>query len=249
MVDKMDYQKHYNLLIETRRNRILSKETYFEKHHIVPKSMGGSNEKENIIRLTAREHFLAHWLLWRIHKNKEMAFAFYSMVKMGKNQTIKSGRIYEEAKMARREFIIENNKKYHKGKKLTPEHLEKISMISKTMERTKEHKDNISKSLSGKSKSETHKKRLSESLKGYDWSSYTERNKSISIKNSGKNNGRSVGINLSDSEGNFISCFDTMEDARIFINKKSPKELSKSTFFRYVQSGKNILGYIFTKSF
>jgi hypothetical protein len=49
---------------------------YFERHHILPKSMGGDNSKHNLVLLTAREHFLSHWLLWKIHKNREMAWAF-----------------------------------------------------------------------------------------------------------------------------------------------------------------------------
>ena len=50
----MDYAKHYNLLIETRKNRIPVKEIYYEKHHIIMRSMGGSNKKENIIKTFVR---------------------------------------------------------------------------------------------------------------------------------------------------------------------------------------------------
>lgn len=39
---------------------------YVENHHIIPKSLGGSNDKENLIKLTAREHFLCHWLLTKM---------------------------------------------------------------------------------------------------------------------------------------------------------------------------------------
>ena len=75
----MNYQWHYDRLIETRTCRIIDKEAYYEHHHIIPHSMGGENTDENLIYLTAREHFLAHWLLWRIHRNRQMAFAFRSM--------------------------------------------------------------------------------------------------------------------------------------------------------------------------
>ena len=66
------------------------------------KSMGGSNEKHNIVLLTAREHFLAHWLLWRIHKNKSSAIAFFLMCRKNDGTRIKSTRAYAEAKEARR---------------------------------------------------------------------------------------------------------------------------------------------------
>ena len=36
---------------------------YVEKHHIIPKSLGGNNRKENLVNLSAREHFICHRLL------------------------------------------------------------------------------------------------------------------------------------------------------------------------------------------
>jgi len=41
-----------------------------ERHHIIPKSLGGSNDKNNLVELTAREHCLVHLLLAKIHKGK-----------------------------------------------------------------------------------------------------------------------------------------------------------------------------------
>ena len=40
---------------------------YYEVHHILPKSLGGSNDKTNLVMLTAREHFICHWLLVKIY--------------------------------------------------------------------------------------------------------------------------------------------------------------------------------------
>ena len=57
----MDYKKHYNLLIERAKTRTLT--GYFERHHIVPKCLGGSNKEENIVALTPEEHYVAHQLL------------------------------------------------------------------------------------------------------------------------------------------------------------------------------------------
>ena len=42
---------------------------YTEKHHIIPKSLGGDNSKENLVRLSAREHFVCHLLLTRMVNN------------------------------------------------------------------------------------------------------------------------------------------------------------------------------------
>lgn len=54
----MDYRKHYDKLIETRRNRVPEMGEYYEKHHIVPTSMGGADVEENKVILTAREHLV-----------------------------------------------------------------------------------------------------------------------------------------------------------------------------------------------
>lgn len=59
----MDYQKIYDDICKRGQERILPKEIYTEKHHIIPKCMGGSNEKSNLTVLTAKEHFLVHYIL------------------------------------------------------------------------------------------------------------------------------------------------------------------------------------------
>lgn len=65
----MNYQKIYNQLITKRQNEILPKNIYGEIHHIVPKCLGGTNENSNLVRLTAREHYIAHLLLAKIYDN------------------------------------------------------------------------------------------------------------------------------------------------------------------------------------
>ena len=64
----MNYQEHYNRLIERAKNRELS--CYTESHHIIPRCMSGTDEKDNLVRLTAREHFIAHLLLHKIYPNE-----------------------------------------------------------------------------------------------------------------------------------------------------------------------------------
>lgn len=64
----MDYQKIYDNLMKKRlENPPTGK---FERHHIVPRSLGGSNNDDNIVKLTYREHFMAHLLLCKIYKPK-----------------------------------------------------------------------------------------------------------------------------------------------------------------------------------
>ena len=61
----MDYTRHYELLIERARNRIL--DGYGEFHHVTPRCMGGNDESDNLVKLTPEEHFLAHQLLVKMY--------------------------------------------------------------------------------------------------------------------------------------------------------------------------------------
>ena len=76
----MNYERVYNQIIENAKldepNR---KGMYTERHHIIPRCMGGTNEKSNLVKLTAREHFLCHWLLWKQHRTPKLGFAFNCM--------------------------------------------------------------------------------------------------------------------------------------------------------------------------
>lgn len=73
-----NYQRVYDALIERAKGRVLG--GYGEWHHIHPRSMGGSDDKSNLVKLTAREHFVVHHLLWRIHGDGPMGYAFSMMV-------------------------------------------------------------------------------------------------------------------------------------------------------------------------
>ncbi len=59
------YKNWYDSIIATATHRILI--TYTEKHHIIPRSLGGDDSSANLVDLTAREHFICHWLLTKIH--------------------------------------------------------------------------------------------------------------------------------------------------------------------------------------
>lgn len=59
------WTKHYLLLAEKARTRNL--EGYVEKHHVVPRCMGGSDDADNLVELTPEEHFTAHLLLMRMY--------------------------------------------------------------------------------------------------------------------------------------------------------------------------------------
>jgi hypothetical protein len=79
----MDYSKIYNNLIEFRKEHKPGT-GYTEIHHILPKSLGGSDNPDNLVTLTAREHFVCHLLLVKIklpqYEHAKMVKAFMSML-------------------------------------------------------------------------------------------------------------------------------------------------------------------------
>ena len=62
----MKYSTIYDSLIENAKLRKAFCKHTLEKHHIVPKSLGGSNRRSNIVFLTFKEHLVAHLLLIRM---------------------------------------------------------------------------------------------------------------------------------------------------------------------------------------
>jgi hypothetical protein len=100
----------YQKFIDSRKQRIIPENIYIEKHHIIPRSMGGNDLEENLIDLTAREHFIAHLILWKVYGGS-MVTAFYFMQHKGTN-TCKHG-----CKLTSRQFQLlkENNSKQKLG--------------------------------------------------------------------------------------------------------------------------------------
>ena len=79
----MNYEKIYNQLIEKRKkyplvkNKKMPNYVYCETHHIIPKFAKGTNDKNNLINLTYREHYFAHLILVKYYKqinNKNLLY-------------------------------------------------------------------------------------------------------------------------------------------------------------------------------
>jgi hypothetical protein len=129
------YAKWYDNLVNFAKNRKLSKDTYTEGHHIIPKSLGGSDKKENIVRFLAREHYVAHALLWKMRftgeANMKMVHAFnqMSIMKPTKNHPgyKVNSRLFELVKLERIAYLKtirgENHPSYGKKLNLSKEKL------------------------------------------------------------------------------------------------------------------------------
>ncbi len=108
------YSRWYSLLIEKARARKLPKETYTEGHHVIPKSWGGPNTRDNIVRLTAKEHYIAHAFLWKmdvsIGYHNKMVHAFNAMSIMKDGSYNKPGykinsRLFESVRLERIAYL------------------------------------------------------------------------------------------------------------------------------------------------
>lgn len=100
---KTTYQDFIQNILNT-RGRFDCGNEYHERHHIVPKCMGGTNEEENLIDLFAREHFIAHKLLAQENPDNEKLTFAWSCMAFKKNNRQQRYELtpeeYEEARIA-----------------------------------------------------------------------------------------------------------------------------------------------------
>lgn len=132
----MIYKEVYNKLIDKAKQREYC-DGYYEIHHIVPKSEGGSDSSDNLVRLTPKEHFVAHKLLFL--DNPNLMERVSTMWLMSNEHKIQSGRVYEEV---RKLFLTKVM-----GKPKTQEHKNKISQANLGKPKSKEHVEKMKASL------------------------------------------------------------------------------------------------------
>jgi len=103
MINKdMNYKRLYQKIIQNRQGNPV--DGYTERHHIVPRSLGGTDDPDNLVDLTAREHFICHYLLAKMYpadSNEwhKMNHAFMMMRNASGNQDrYFNSRLYESAR-------------------------------------------------------------------------------------------------------------------------------------------------------
>lgn len=141
------YTKWYYNIIANAGNRIVV-DQYVEKHHIIPKSMGGSNINSNLAKLTAREHFICHVLLTKMTTGldkKKMLHAVWCFVRSSKNQQrIKiSSRQYEKIREELSRTLSATRKGMNRGKLVSAETRNKLSLASKGKPKSNETKEKM----------------------------------------------------------------------------------------------------------
>lgn len=103
------YQRWYDALIDRAKARAIPA-CYTEQHHIVPRSIGGTDLPINLVRLTYREHFIAHWLLTKFSVGanlRKMQRALLAMSLNRNGRRLVSGWQVEIAKRAVRDLELD----------------------------------------------------------------------------------------------------------------------------------------------
>lgn len=186
----MNYGKIYNEIIERRKKEFFK--GYGENHHIIPKCMGGTNKKENIVRLTAREHFICHYLLTKIYpEHKGLKWAFKCMVstpKASDEERYINSRLFESLKgqLKHSEETKQKISIANKNKKVSEETRKKQSiaqkgkkMSKKSIQKMKDTKNKIDKN--GLSQATNSARKAMKTMKSRLWDglSYEEHQRKI----------------------------------------------------------------------
>lgn len=119
------YEEFIQNILET-RGRFACGEEYHERHHIIPKCLGGTNDEDNLIDLFAREHFIAHRLLALENpENDKMIYAWNMMSNLKKEDRQITAKEYEEVRIAFCKTISGENNPFY-GKHHSEETREKM---------------------------------------------------------------------------------------------------------------------------
>ena len=168
----MNYQRIHDAIIDRARNRKL--QGYREQHHVIPRCLGGTDDKSNLVELTAREHFIVHKLLCEIYPNEhKLVYAYWMMSRNVSNSKYKrdysvSNRDYEQAK----KLFSEVSSIRQKGQKLSEEHKQKLRIAAKTrktrapIKHSTETKQKLSSLWKGTTRSLEDRKKISDGQRG-----------------------------------------------------------------------------------
>jgi hypothetical protein len=171
------YNTWYKKLIENAVVRNWKRKKGRERHHILPKSIGGTDEKSNLVYITAREHFICHWLLIKMTDGdyrSKMIYALRGMKAENKNQeryhTRITSRVYER-------YRLEHSKIHSKRMKgVTPWNKGGVEI-------TDQHRENLVKAaLNRPAKTEEAIQKWKESRVGYRHSEETRLKQSLASK-------------------------------------------------------------------
>lgn len=236
------YTRIYNRIISNAKNRILTE--YKENHHIIPRSMGGTDDPTNLVDLTAREHFICHWLLIKMVESQDRAklvYAINAMKLKNKNQnrysTKVTARVYENYRLewsAMHSQRMKGRTPPNKGVPMSEQQKQLLREVAaKRPPQSAETKAKRAKSITGRKLSEETKQKIAMSLTGKVKGPYsTARKRAIS----------DACIGISKKEGHKENVANAVK-GNISINKNGIEKKVKSDILQeYLNDGWNLGG-------
>jgi hypothetical protein len=162
MVKSQHHYSRYKRFMDALKGQ--SVDGYCEVHHIVPRSLGGSNDKDNLISLTPRQHYIAHWMLWKACGGVA-GRSFFMMSNLGKYGKVNSA-TYAQARENYSEQVKKQMAERPNRPAFTPEHREKLRQAKLGKKQSEQHRQNAHKHRAGKHLSEETKRKISEAKRG-----------------------------------------------------------------------------------
>lgn len=216
------YSKWYFNIID----RALTTEQlgYTEKHHIIPKSCGGTNDPSNLVKLTAKAHFICHLLLTKMmidpkHK-KSMCFAFHCL-KYNHRTTnnYKTSHAFSTLREERSAYLRQTKMSDDARAKISKANSGKVRTDAVKLAISQKNKGKIS-HFKGKQHTEETKQKISAAAAGRKWSDDRRKTKSEQMKNKTArfNYGDEHNKKISDSKRQNSRLFGTF---RIFFNNQT----------------------------
>lgn len=157
------YTSIYNSIISNAKHELRAKrgQEYYESHHIIPKSLGGTNNSENLVLLTAREHFICHRLLTRMTTGKDLSrmMCAFSFMVFGQSPDHKGCRIPSSNHLAIAKVFSQHNRD-----QTWKDNISKARMGYKP---SKQAVESMAKTLTGRKLSEEHKRNIGKGSKGF----------------------------------------------------------------------------------
>lgn len=140
------YTRWYHAIIYSAQSRLDTAGEYTEVHHIIPRSLGGTNDANNLVKLTSREHFVCHLLLTKMvtgMAKRSMSYALWGMCNQKNRHQQRHtacSRTYQYAKDLANQSLSEERK----GKTLEEMHgVEKAHIIRQNL-KTRRHRSSPS---------------------------------------------------------------------------------------------------------
>lgn len=175
---------YYRIICQAQQR--INTNAYTERHHVIPKSLGGDNSTSNLVILTAREHFVCHKLLTKMTEGidrRRMQYALVMFMRRNPNhQRVLTSRDYEFIRGA----ISQAAREQMTGRIVSPETRARQSAAKRITHNTVETKAKIA--AAARNRTDAHRQKLGNAHRG---KTITQQHKdAISRKLSGARNGR-----------------------------------------------------------